>query len=274
MTVVVAVRTGSAAVLAADSKLSTQSFVGVNDDGTPRWMPQTFDHAVKIVKDHSSTAIAAFAGFSNIGEQNAVDYFARLHANLHLAAEARDPVVKDLAAAMVDERRRASEKYGFAFKEAPQTIALIAAPPVDRAAPRLWKIDLVGEEADVQEILNWPGVWVEGSAGITFALLHGLGGERLEAVRAKLSVEPAVFGEAIKDTHSSSSVAKINFLTMPVQDAMDFALFCARVQVDMERFLPGIPACGGPIDLMTLEMAPDPTIRAFPGKTLHHPQQQ
>lgn len=274
MTVLVAVRTGSAAVLAADSKLSTQMKVGANEDGTPRLLPQTYDYAVKIVKDRSSTAIAAFAGFGNIGEQNAVDYFARLHLNLYVDAETQNAIVRDLAAGMVKERRKASEKYGFAFKDAPQTSALIAAPPADGTAPRLWRIELVGEKVNVQDILLWPGVWLEGSVGMTLTLLYGLDAERGEALRARLKVEHEVLKEALNATVDSASVNKINFFTMPVQDAMDFALFCAKVQVEMERFLPGIAGCGGPIDLMTLEMAPEPTIRAFPGKTLHHPEKQ
>jgi hypothetical protein len=75
MTVVVAVKTGSAAILAADSKLTTRCFAGFDPEGKPRFIDQTYDHAVKLVADRSETAIAAFAGNGNIGEQNAVDFF-------------------------------------------------------------------------------------------------------------------------------------------------------------------------------------------------------
>ena len=77
MTILVAVRTGSAAVLAADSKVTAQAYVGTEPDGAPRYQRQTSDHGVKITEDGSSTAIAAFSGSSVIGEQSAVDYFAR-----------------------------------------------------------------------------------------------------------------------------------------------------------------------------------------------------
>ena len=90
MTVLVAVRTGSAAILAADSKLSTQAYVGKDPDGSPRYQPQTYDHAVKIAQDLSGMAIAAFAGYANIGAQNAVDYFGRMDAGLYGEPDAQD----------------------------------------------------------------------------------------------------------------------------------------------------------------------------------------
>lgn len=64
---------------------------------------------------------------------------------------------------------------------------------------------------------------------------------------------------------------KIVFSTMPLQDAIDFAVFLAEVQVQMDRFLPGLPRCGGPIDVMALVMVPRDII-SYPGKTLHHPR--
>lgn len=89
MTILVAVRTGSALVMAADSKLTTNVPIGTKEDGTPNYVPQTYDHAVKITQDASSSAIAAFAGHGTIGEQNAVDYFARQHLDLHATLPSR-----------------------------------------------------------------------------------------------------------------------------------------------------------------------------------------
>jgi len=45
----------------------------------------------------------------------------------------------------------------------------------------------------------------------------------------------------------------------------------ADAQCQMDRFLPGAPACGGPIDLMVLHTVPEPHIEMYPGKLLHHP---
>lgn len=174
---------------------------------------------------------------------------------------------------MVAERKKAFEKHGLAFKDAPETVALLAAPPSDATAPRLWRIGLAGEDVAIEEILTSPGVRLEGSDILTLTLLYGLEPGRADALRTHLKLELPIFADAVSASSEAALVHKINFWTMPVQDAMDFAAFCARVEVEMERFLPGNAVCGGPIDMMTLEMAPDPTIRSFPGKTLHHPEQ-
>lgn len=67
-------------------------------------------------------------------------------------------------------------------------------------------------------------------------------------------------------------IDKLNLWAMPVQDAIDMAVFLATVQVEMDRFLPGTPACGGPIDVVVLQMAPRAGIVTYPGKRPHHPR--
>jgi hypothetical protein len=273
MTVLVAVRTGSSAILAADSKLTTQAYVGTNPDGSPRYAPQTYDHALKIAQDLSSTAIAAFAGYANIGVQNAVDYFGRLDARLHVEPEAQDGRVRELVDGMVEERRKACEVLKIPFEQASFTVALLAAPPLQGTAPRFWRILLEGNKGSAMEVLKNAGTWIEGDAGMTLTLLYGLNDVRVLALREKLKIDENTFQKAVEETVDLAAVNGINFWTMPVQDAMDFAVFCARVQVEMDRFLPGLGSCGGPIDLMTLEMAPKPHVRSFPGKRLHHPDE-
>ena len=66
-------------------------------------------------------------------------------------------------------------------------------------------------------------------------------------------------------------IDRINVVAMPLQDAIDLAVFLASVQIEMDRFLPGTPVCGYPIDVMALRMVPTPEILSFPGKRLHHP---
>lgn len=271
MTVIVAIRTGAAAVLAADSKISTQAYVGNNPDGTPRFLPQTYDQALKIVRDLSNTAMAAFAGNGNIGEQTVTDYFSRVAADLHTDEPTQDQRVENIAVQMAQARTDFATRSGFPADRTPATIVLLAAPPHKAVAPRLWRIALEGAGHTVTEILKSPGVWFEGNADSVLSLLYGRLSQFTEAVRVHLGIDD----KALADAHMAHSyllpVAQVNFWTMPLQEAMDFAVFCATVQIEMDRFLPGTPTCGRPIDLMILEMAPRPVIRSFPGKQLHHP---
>jgi hypothetical protein len=74
MTIAIAIRTASAVVFAADSKITTSGIAGYEEDGTPRWVEQTYDNATKVVHDRSRTLMAMAAGYSNIGQVTATDF--------------------------------------------------------------------------------------------------------------------------------------------------------------------------------------------------------
>ena len=73
MTIAVAVRTGSAVLFAADSKLTTSGIVGFEENGDPRGVEQTYDNATKVVHDRSKMVMAMVAGYANIGSETAMD---------------------------------------------------------------------------------------------------------------------------------------------------------------------------------------------------------
>ena len=74
MTIAVAIRTGSAVVFAADSKVTTSGVVGINEDGSPRWLEQTYDNATKIVHDLNQHVMAMVVGHANLGSGSATDF--------------------------------------------------------------------------------------------------------------------------------------------------------------------------------------------------------
>src|SRR5262249_47154492 len=93
----------------------------------------------------------------------------------------------------------------------------------------------------------------------------------LMGITKQLGIEPEKVSEALNSLKVLRPVDKLSLWSIPIQDAVDLAVFLAKVQVEMDRFLPGQPACGGPIDVMVLRMVPERSILAFPGKTLRHP---
>jgi len=52
------VKTGSGVVFAADGKTTTQGVVGLEQDGSPTWVEQTYDNATKVVADRTGTMMA------------------------------------------------------------------------------------------------------------------------------------------------------------------------------------------------------------------------
>jgi hypothetical protein len=273
MTIIAVVRTGSAAVLAADSKLTTMGIGGRQPDGKPIFVTQTFDNAIKIAQDETASAIAGFAGHGLIGNQTVTDYFAMQHlTDLRRERPTQEEALKRLVADMVEQRRAFYEPLG-ASEIAPETVVILAAPNADPPSTRVWQITLRGNTSDVLEILHKGGVWLAGACHVALPLLYGfgLGGPAMHAFWNASGAPIEDFNKGLAAAQLHAHVTRINFIPMPVQDAIDFAVFCAKAQVDLERFMPGTPMCGGPIDVMTLETAPDVRIHSFPGKTLHHP---
>lgn len=68
MTIEVAVRTNSAVVFAADSKLTTSGLVGLEQNGKPRFVQQSYDNAVKLGCDRNGLLMAMIAGQITLGD--------------------------------------------------------------------------------------------------------------------------------------------------------------------------------------------------------------
>jgi len=57
MTVAVTVRTGSAVVFAADSKVTTSGITGRDENGDPRWVEQTYENATELCQVRNFTTV-------------------------------------------------------------------------------------------------------------------------------------------------------------------------------------------------------------------------
>jgi hypothetical protein len=271
MTIAIAIRTDSAVVFAADSKITTRGVVGLDEKGEPVWQEQTYDNATKVVHDPSRTLMAMVAGSANIGRTAATDFISTQSFGWGGSRDDQDQRINDLVNAMVARK----SDYWKTTKAAPETwpgpTVLLAAPELSGNTPRVWRVNLEGEGAKTTEILTAPWIHLEGAYDETFSLLYGIHSEVLKGMSTELKLPPDSLWTAWREMKYPRPLDKLNLWAMPIQDAIDMAVFLAMVQVEMDRFLPGIPACGGPIDVMVLQMAPTPGITAYPGKVVHHP---
>jgi hypothetical protein len=272
MTIAVAIRTGSTVVFAADSKVTVPGVVGIDADGNPRWDDQTYDNATKVVHDRSRTLMAMVAGYATIGQIAATDFIAMKSLQFLDNIDDQDKRVDDLVEEMFARKRAYWQQTQVAPEKWPGPTVLLAAPSVKENLPRVWRADLEGESPKISEILTEPGINLEGAYAEVFSLLYGYHFEVLSGFSKELNITKEMRLEAFKNMKVLRPIDKLNLWAMPVQDAIDMAVFLARVQVEMDRFLPGNPACGGPIDVMVLQMAPEPGIVTYPGKKPHHPQ--
>jgi len=271
VTIAVAIRTSSSLVFAADSKLTTQGVVGFEEDGTPRWQTQTYDHAVKVIHDRNERLMCMIAGHANIGTASVTDFLSSYSFPSCASIEDQDRAVGEIAALMNSAKREYWETTQVEPAKWPGPTVLLASPSPDGRMPRAWRLQFGGPEYTSEEILKEPNIRLEGSYAEVFSLLYGFHWDIVNGLDRALELPDGRMGEAMRGLNVLRPLEKLNLLAMPVQDAIDLGVFLATVQVQMDRFLPGEPACGGPIDVMVLQMAPARKITSFPGKTLHHP---
>ena len=260
--------------LARRFKVSTSGIAGIHEDGSPRWLEQTYDNATKVVHDRDRLLMGMVAGHANIGQGAATDFLSTLSTKDTRAAtpEDQDKKLRGIVDSMVKVKRSYWETTQAPPEQWPGPTVLLAAPSPASNAPRVWCVDLQGPDSQMSEILTEPGIRLEGSYAEVFTLLYAFNPEIMAEIREQLGVDDARFKDAVQSRRVLAPIEKLSLWGMPIQDAMDLAVFLANVQVEMDRFLPGTPACGGPIDVMVLQMAPEPGIVAHPGKALHHPR--
>ena len=270
MTIEVAVKTGSAVVFASDSKVTTRGLTGFDEEGNPQWLEQTYDNAIKVTYDRNQILMAMVAGDASIGNVTAADFISTLYFESADDIEGQDRKIELLIGNMVNEKRSYWGTTKIPEEKWPAQAVLLATSSPDRVIPRVWRSVLYRAESHTEEILARPGIWLEGAYDEVFALLYGYESSVLEGIAEQVGLPREFMYEVVNKI--LKPINKLNLWAMPVQDAIDLAVFLAEVQVEMDRFLPGTAACGGPIDVMVLQMTPDPGIRAYPGKMLGHPR--
>ena len=274
VTIAVSIRTNTAAVFAADSKLTTSGLVGFDEAGEPQFVNQTYDNATKIVQDGSGTAMAVVAGSGTLGSMSVMDYVASSSVPRTADPEKQEALLLDFAQGMGKLRAAYWHDAKVSPDKWPVTALMMAVAPVNSRSPRVWHLLFAGEEPVVKEIKV--SVYLEGSIDSAYSLLYGYRSEVMDALaREPKAGDQPVGEETVYKTLNSTGVLrpidKISPRVMPIQDAIDLAVFLATTQVQMERFLPGEPVCGGPIDVMVLKTSPKQEILWLPGKEVRHP---
>jgi hypothetical protein len=277
MTIAVSILTNIAAVFAADSKLTTRGLVGLDEAGEPEFVNQTYDNATKVVQDTEGTSIAMMAGSASLGPIGVLDHIATSAVPRHADPEQQEALIAEFADGMAKLRAAYWHERKVSTDRWPYTVVMLATAPLNSRSPIVRRIEFIGEAPKIKKITA--RVYLEGSNDSAAGLIYGFRDDIIDALGEELKIgEQAVGANAIYKAMAESKkiVRPIDKLStsvnvMPIQDAIDLAVFLATCQVQMERFLPGEPYCGGPIDVMVLKTSPKREVVWLPGKALQHP---
>jgi hypothetical protein len=219
------------------------------------------------VQDTQGLAMAVIAGSATLGPVGVLDYIASSTVPLAPAAGDQEALIKGYAEGMAKLRADYWKEKKVAEDRWPETVALVALATSPAKAPQVWSIELRKEQPSVMLIKR--SVYLQGTYDSAASVLFGFRTDVIDALGKELKVgdqpvgEDAIY-EILRSVKVLSPIDKLSTGVMPIQDAVELAVFLATVQIQMERFLPGEPYCGGPIDVMVLKTAPNPGILWFP----------
>jgi hypothetical protein len=268
MTIIAAIKTGTDLVLAADSKVTTKGFGGIVN-GEPIWLDQTYDYCTKIAFSKHNCLTAAVAGQASFGDVQVLDIVREFDTIIYDTREEQYSELMKLVNTINEFRFMKYREIGIPDENLPVTNLILAGSDPEGRGVNAWYITFESYVPEVMEILKAPSVFLAGAAENALTLLYNYNFGSVSEVAATLEME----SETMKGAFFKlvPPISKINFSAMPIQDAMDMAAFLAKVQIQMDRFLPGIGRCGGPIDIAVVQGLPRNEIKWFPGKELHYP---
>src|SRR5262249_25292555 len=155
----------------------------------------SYDNATKVVHDRNKRLMALAAGAVNVGRTTATDMIAALNFPECASPQDEDDAIKRLLDDMNAQKHAFWSQTGAPPDEWPGPTLMIATPSRATVTPRIWSASMAGAAYQVKEVLNEPGVLLEGTYGEVFALLFGFHLDVLEALAPVLNLS---FGELLE----------------------------------------------------------------------------
>lgn len=270
MTIIAAVKTGTDLVISADSKITTWGLGGVNSDGSPIWLQQTYDYGTKIAFCPNNYWTVAVAGQGSFGEIQVTDIVENYVSSGFDTRQEQDKDLMTLVTKIDEVRTLKYEEMGVSKENIlPTSLFFFSSDPQGRSV-RAWLIEFGSSEPQANEILTVPSVHLLGSYDDAFTLLYGYNIPCVREIAVTLNVPDEEMAKIIHEK-TIPPIRRVNTAVMPLQDAIDFAAFLVKVQIQMQRFLPGIANCGGSIDIAVIRGLPRHEVIWLPGKEIKHP---
>jgi hypothetical protein len=273
MTVCVSVKVSEGLVLAADSTAAIQGTMQDPAGNTTSGILKTYDHARKLshIKDYPIGTLtwgSALVGARSI-ESLIKEFEQKIPALSTLQEELREsrladpsrPVqhpqycVRDIAQNLLKHLRDFydSEFAGANGPKQPQVCILVSGYSSAQFFPEQWLIQMPGNQ-DLEQIrpndksgkptfgANWYGL-----TDAIVRLHHGRDDQVVQEIAKRFSVSPDEAKKVLGQFEYP-----VYFDGMPLQDAIDYAVYLVNVVIGRYRFVAGAPLCGGEVDVAAI----------------------
>lgn len=241
MTIVASVKSRDGLILAADSMTT----VTVPTEKGPQFF-KSYENGRKLFHMRDLPIGAVTYGLGNIGSRSMEGLV------LEACKQMSDDItgVEDVAQALYDHLRA---EYDAAFEgldeeQRPSCGFLVGGYSPDEAFAQLFEFEFPAAEGPTEALgpehfgATWRGVdypFVRLWRGFAPAMLNALASEDgIAPERISQLVTPLEIGVAYEG--------------MPVQDAVNFATYILDTTIGFSRFAPGVPVCGGPLQVAAI----------------------
>jgi hypothetical protein len=241
MTIVASVKSRDGLILAADS----MSTVTVGTPEGPQ-VVKAYEHGRKLFQMGDLPIGVVIYGLGNIGSRSIENHV--LSACKHLGGDVND--VHAVAQALYDHMREAYDAEFGSLEEAQKPVCgfLVGGYSGDEPLTRLYEFELPAAQAPVESL--GPEAFGATWRGIDFAFTRLWRGFA-PAMLARLVTEDGVTQERISQLVAPLEIGVL-YEAMPVQDAINFATFILDTTIGATKFAPGVPSCGGPLQVAAL----------------------
>jgi len=256
VTVAISLKVHEGLVLAADS---ASTLFGVDPSGRPAVI-NVYDHACKLFNLYKGLPIGGLTwGAGSIGHA-ALSTLSKDLRRLFMGSDEAWSLDRSnyTVEQVADSARRFffEETYMREFKDRPDKPSLgflVAGYSAGDDLPEEWKIEILGGNCPAPTAVRQRGetgiFWAgEQEAIARIVKGHGTG---LPRVLAELGVPEEQIGPAMEQIEQRLEVM-LAAPPMPIQDAIDLAVFLVEATIMFSRFSPGAPTVGGRVDVAAI----------------------
>jgi hypothetical protein len=240
MTIAICLKVNDGIVLAADSAATL-----FDEKGAPTKVYNNANKICNLAKGHPIGFLTWGSG--SIGRASTTTLAKDFRANLQLEPD----YTIERVAKKADEFFRNLHTSEYKSAPGPELGFVVSGYSAHADEPETWRSGIPSSTgpqlvhaADVVSV-NW---WGQAEAVARLLLGHGTG---LATALAELGTDPDVIKKAIPKIQAALSATFLH-PAMPIQDAIDFAEFLAKLQTDWARFSFGHATVGGPVELAAI----------------------
>ena len=239
MTICVSVKTRDGVVLGTDSMTTV---LVPSAEGQP-FVAKTYSNARKLAKIGSSKVGVFSYGIGSLGSRTVYSYI------LEYSKMNEEVTVQGIADGLAAHIKEEYGKIAEAFEDKPVLGLYVAGYSENSALPEEWEVEFpnLPKAQKVRDLHEFGACWR--GIPLPFGRLYNGYDPRLFQLLEQKGVSIDILNEVVEE---NSLAAEVLLDSMPLQDAINFAVYILRTTIGFTSFEIGPPSCGGQLQIAVI----------------------